>query len=177
MPDQLLINEYRTELQKGYIPEAITLLLDGLSTLENAEEWIKELTALLSDYETFSSFKQGDMEQIRTVKEKHTGKNYSDLTVFEATWSQNYEDPQMAFEILSEALIKDPEHNGLLTTIEELNSCSGDAPVFADEMETIAKVVHKGEFPRETFEYLLLALADPEYPDQFDLAIKIANGR
>lgn len=172
---RLIIEQFHKELEQGYFIEAIDVLLKGLHSFENDTELIEELSQLRTDYSIMSALKQEHIAQIRIVKEKTSGNNYSTVTLFEAVWSELHEGPQIAWELLAEALMNDPENDELLETIETLNECIEDAPVFADEMETIAKAVSKGMFPREVFDYLLLALADPNYPEYFELAEKIAN--
>lgn len=174
---QLIIKQYQEEFQKGHIPEAIVTLLEGMETYQNDTELIQLLTELRTDYLVLKEFKDAQISTIQSFKEQATKENYTNLILFETEWWSNFGfgGRQVSWEVLSEALIKDDGSEALLAAIEELNDCVEDAPTFADEMETIAKEVAKGTFSRDVFDYLLLALADPDYPDYFDLAEKLAD--
>jgi hypothetical protein len=174
---QLIIKQYQEEFQKGYLPEAIATLLEAMEQYQNDTELIQLLTELRTDYLVLKEFKDPEISTIQRFKEMATNENYTNLILFETTWWSNFGfgGRQTSWEILLEALIKDHENDALLTTIEELNDCVDDAPTFADGMETIAKEVAKGAFSREVFDYLLLALADPDYPTYFELAENIAD--
>ena len=174
---QLIIKQYQTEFKKGYLPEAIAILLEAMEQYQNDTELIQLLSELRTDYLILTEFKDAQISTIQGFKEKATNENYTNLILFETEWWSNFGfgGRNTSWEILSEALIKDPENDALLNAIEELNDCVDDAPTFADGMETIGQEVAKGTFPRDVFDYLVLALADPDYPDYFELAEEIAD--
>lgn len=165
---QFFIEKHEAELGKGWLPECIVTLLEGMKCFENDADLIQLLSNLALDYSVLKLFTDAQITQIRGFKEQATGNNYTQLILFETTWWSDFGfgGRQVSWEILSEALIKDQENDALLTAIESLNDA--DAPTFADEMETIAKAVKKGTFSRVLFDYLLLVLEDSMYPDALD---------
>lgn len=174
-PKQLIVEQYQEELKKGYFTEAIVTLLGGIERFDNDIDLIQLLSDLRSDYNLLKLFTEAQISKIQEFKKKATGENYTNLILFETTWWSDFGfgGRQVSWEILFEALMEDQENDALLNAIEELNDA--DAPTFADGMETIAREVVKGHFSRELFDYLLLVLEDPEYPDALEFAAELAN--
>lgn len=157
--------------------EHLDELIKSLLASPDDAELLDKLSYFFLDEESMNDFGGKHIFNISEIKYKASKPNRSRLALLEAELRMIHQDPQTTWETLAEALIDDPENGKLLAAIEALNECVEDAPTFADEMESIARRVATDSFPREVFEYLKLALADPDYPDYFELADKIADGK
>lgn len=137
------------------------------------------LDFLLDYMETYEILHQYGADYIFVLSEllEHFPEHYkARLYVLQAKLMDDHHNPQAAWETLVEGLVQFPSSEAIIQTIESIFDYPPDAPEASDAMETLGHLVAKQKFPKDTFEYLLLICADPEFPELFDLAKKNAFG-
>ena len=130
----------------------------------------------MGDYNTLYKYGEDYINVLFEIEEELPEYYKTQLCVLEAKLLNEHYNPQAAWETLVKGLIHFPSSDEIIGEIESIFDYPDDAPEATDAMENIGRLVAKKEFPKDTFEYLLLICDDPEYPEQFDLAKKIAFG-
>lgn len=166
--DQII--ELRRLEKKGDNQSIKDILFNELRFDPNNLDILDFLLKYMDDYEILHKYGEDYINIIFELQESFP-KNYkARLYVLQAKLMDEHYDPQVAWETLVEGLIHFPNSDEIIKSIESIFDYAFDAPEASDSMEKLGELVAKKEFPKDTFEYLLLICADPEFPELFDLA-------
>ncbi|WMX13276.1 hypothetical protein [Aureispira sp. CCB-E] len=166
------------ELDKAGDNEAIKNILSqelkrNARNLELLDFWM----TYMEDYDIIQKYAKDYIGLIYEHQDEFPEAYQARLYALLGTLTEVYDSPQIAWETLVEGLVRFPNSSEIIEKIESIFSCPSDAPEPSDWMEILGKLVAQGEFPKDTFEYLLLICDDPEFPELFDLAKKNAFGQ
>lgn len=170
-----IISSFREELKWAELDSTIKNLVKTIHIYPDEPKLLELLFEFFDEFELRCKHGRYIIFDLMDLRGKVSQEYAIKLCLLEASLRRIYQDPQTTWETLAAGLILSPDSNEILIAIEELNEDPSEAPAFSDCIENIADMVAKNCFPKDTFEYLLLICANPQYPDVFDLAKKIAS--